>query len=142
MGVNQKKTGRASSIPAGLAVGGVVSLLTTLGSTVLLAWLISGGMMAEKNVGYGVLVMILLASFLGSEVAAGRIKHQRVAVCLLSGLVYFGILLSITALFFGGQYQAVGVTALLILGGSGTATLIGLQRNNGRKRRRTYLHNR
>ena len=37
-------------------------------------------------------------------------------MCLAAGGGYYLCLLAITALFFGGQYQGVGVTALMVLG--------------------------
>ncbi len=35
---------------------------------------------------------------------------------------------------FGGQYSAVGTTALLVLAGSGAAALLGLRQGRGAKR--------
>ena len=49
---------------------------------------------------------------------------------MCSGLVYFVTLLAITALFFGGQYEAVGVTGLLVFGAS---TAVGLLKTQGGK---------
>jgi len=120
----QKGTGRASSIPGGLAVSCVISLGLTLAGSLLLSGLVLRGTMAMENIGYGVLILLVTASFLGGITAAARIKHRILMVCLLSGGVYFAVLLAITALFFGGQYQGVGVTGLLILGGSGGAGLL------------------
>lgn len=142
MVVNQKVTGTASSIPGGLASGGFVSLAVTLIGAAVLALLIDKGVLAQTQLGYGVMVMILLASFLGASVSAAKIKRQRLAACMLAGVVYFGILLSITALFFGGQYQAVGVTGFLILGGSGCAALLGLRQGRGTKHRKKRGYNR
>lgn len=142
MTVTQKPTGRASSMPAGLAMGGLCSLGVTLLGSAVLAKLVSGEAMAESSIGYGVMVMLVLAAFLGAMVAFGRIKRRRMLVCLVSGAIYFAVLLSMTALFFGGQFSAVGVTALLILCGSALAALLGLRDNRGGKRRKIKLPNR
>lgn len=134
--VDSKNTGRALSMPAGLALGGVSSLTMTILLSAVLSKLVDAETLSEENIGYGVMVLLLVASFAGSLISSARIKHQRMLVCLLSGIIYFGILLSITALFFGGQYEAVGVTAILVLGGSITAAFVGLRENRGGKRRK------
>lgn len=142
MVVNRKVTGKATSMPAGLALGGAVSLGVTLIAAGILAKLVETEALAEENIGYGVMILLLIASMLGAMVAFGKIKRQRLLVCLLSGLVYMAILLSITALFFGGQYEAVGVTALLVIGGSMVTALLGFHEKRGGKRRKVKLAHR
>lgn len=139
MAVNQKPTGRAVSMPAGLALGAAASFGMTILAAGILAKLVDTEKLMWENIGYGVMVLLLLASFLGAMVSYRKIKRQRMMVCLLSGVVYFAILISITALFFGGQYESVGVTALLILGGSGTAGILGLHGGRGGRSRKTRM---
>lgn len=122
---NQKTTGRTSSVPGGLAAGAGVSALTTAGLTALMAGLLDRETISWEIAGYWILVMIMLSAYLGSATACRKIRRQRLMICLMSALVYWGILLSVTALFFGGQFEAVGVTALLIMGGSICAALSG-----------------
>lgn len=128
-----KPTGKTSSMPGGLAAGAGVSLGLTLGGTGLMAWLVNRELLEMEAVGYGILGMLLMASFLGAMAAFRRIRRRRMVVCLASGGVYLGMLLSITALFFGGQYSGVWTTALLILAGSLTAGLLGVRRGRGGK---------
>lgn len=134
-----KATGRALSMPAGLAVGGLTSLGITLAGSGVLAWLIHRERMEMENVGYGILGMLLLASFLGAMTAWRKIRRRRMLVCAASGAVYLGLLLAIPALFFGGQYGGVWVTALLVLGGSLAAGLLGLRQGRGVARRKIRL---
>lgn len=124
MSKHQKITGRASSVPAGLASGAAVSVMTTGGLTVLMAMLLEQESITWEMAGYGILIMIMLSAFLGALTACTRIRRQRLLVSVMSGGLYFAILLSVTALFFGGQYQAVGVTALLIAGGCTCSVLL------------------
>lgn len=131
--MNKKHTGRAVSIPAGLAWGGGTSLGCTLLFTAVIGKLLDMEKITWENVGYGVMCLLLAASFLGAAFAYRKIKRQRIVVCLMSGMVYFVILLCITALFFGGQYEAVGVTFALVIGGSGCAGILGM-REKGRVR--------
>lgn len=137
MGMESKFTGRASSLPAGLAFGAVASVAATAAATFVIGKLLQTETLQWENVGYGVMILLLISSFLGSVVSAEKIKRQRLLICLLSGFIYFGILLSLTALFFGGQFEAVGVTAALVLAGSGTAGIFEIREKRGGKHRKT-----
>lgn len=137
MMVNTRPTGRAMTLPGGLAMGLGVSMFVTVAATLILTKLVLGERMQMQNIGYGILILLIAASFLGAMVAQGRVKHRRLLVCILSGVVYYCVLLGSTALFFGGQYSAVGVTGLLVLAGSGAAALLEAGKGSGRKTRRS-----
>lgn len=134
-----KATGRTLSMPAGLAVGGLTSLGITLGGSAILAWLIHREMMEMENVGYWILGMLLAASFFGAMTAWRKIRRRRMLVCAASGAVYMGILLAVPALFFGGKYSGVWVTALVVLAGSLAAGLLGLRQGRGARRRKIKI---
>ena len=142
MVINQKVTGKAASIPGGLVIGGTISLLITLIAAACIAKMLDMGIVAWEHTGYWVLAMLLSASFAGARIAYGRIKRQRMLVSLLSGILYTLIMLSITALFFGGQYEAVGVTILIILAGSISSGILGGNANRGHKRPRLQTRHR
>lgn len=137
MMVNTRPTGRAMTLPGGLAMGLGVSMFVTIAATLILTKMVLGDMLQMQNIGYGILILLIAASFLGAMVAQGRVKHRRLLVCILSGVVYYCVLLGSTALFFGGQYSAVGVTGLLVLAGSGAAALLAAGKGSGRKTRRS-----
>lgn len=137
MVANRKPTGRAVSMPVGLGLGAVFSLVWTLLGCILVGKLIHAEIMPENAIGYGAGGILLTGSFLSSLLAYHKIKRQRAMVCMIAGGIYFLCLLGITALFFGGQYQAVGVSAGLILSGSGAAVLLGLN-HGGRKQQHRY----
>ena len=118
---NQKPTGRAMSMPGGLAAGGLRAILVTVLTAAILAKLIEREILKEESIGYGVMLLLTAASLTGAMTAVHRIRHQRILVCAASGILYWGILLAITAIFFGGQYEAVAETGLLILCGSALA---------------------
>ena len=136
----RKVTGRTSSVPGGLAAGGFISMLATMLITAVLALLLENERMDWDAVGYGIAGMILLSAYLGAVTAWKRIRRQRLMICMMSGLVYWGSLLSVTALFFGGQFEAVGVTVLLIAGGCLCAVMTGAERKrpSGRAGKRKY----
>lgn len=137
MTVNRKPTGVASSVPAGLAWGAVASLALTLAGSLMASKLINDEVLSWDHSGYAVLLILLLSAWSGAMVAAGKIKRQRLIMCLASGALYFVLLLGAAALFFGGQYSGVGETGLLIFCGSMLGVLAGYPvktRRNGRKR--------
>ena len=136
MVINRKPTGRASSMPAGLIVGALCGLVGTLLFSAILAKLVDSEIIPQDKVGYGIMVLLLICAFLGANEACRRIKRQYLIVCAISAGVYFLILLSITALFFGGQYSGIGVTAILILCGSILAAFTRSRKGEGRKRRK------
>lgn len=138
---NRRVTGKATSMPMGLLTGGAGSLLSTIVLAGILAKLLEKAYISQENTGYGVMIILLVSAYVGAAISSGRIKRQRLLVCLLSGAVYFVILLSITALFFGGQYDAVAVTGLLVLCGCMAAALLHPGEKRGGKRKKIKLPN-
>ena len=139
---NHKATGRATSMPAGLLWGASVSLLVTLLGSAITALLLSKEILAESSVGYSAMIILMTAAYAGALTARGCIKRQHLMVCMLSGGIYFLSLLSVTALFFGGQFEAVGVTALLAMGGSVLALLTDKQPRRAGRGRKKKVRNR
>ena len=92
--------------------------------------------MPQTAIGYGAMIILLAASTIGASISAWKIKRLRLQVCLLSGVAYYAALLCITALFFGGQYQGMGVTALVVLAGTGVAILLSTREKKTRKYRK------
>lgn len=120
----RKATGRALSMPAGVAVGVGVSFALTLLGAAVVAWLLSVQRIESAQIGYGSMVTLLVSSALGAVIASGLVKHRHLVVCLASGVGYYAMLLGVTALFFGGQYQGMGVTLLVVLAGCGSVGLM------------------
>ena len=141
MVANQKITGTASSVPSGVAYGSGISIGIAVAGAMIFAKLMDAGLLPETAIGYSSMAILLVSSFFGSWAAAARIKRRKVFSCLICGAVYYAILLAMTALVFGGQYQGMGVTALLVAAGSICAILLefpdGKQRTR-RKRKNRY----
>ena len=130
--VNQRATGRALAAPAGIAFGVGVSMLLTLLGAVVTAWLINGETVSETAVGYGAMLTLILASVAGSWIAVALVKRQRIAVSLVTGAVYLLLLIGTTAFFFGGQYQGILPTALIVASGCVASVLVGnMRKGNG-----------
>ena len=137
---HQNQTGRATSMVRGLAIGTMVSLIITMAATVLLAKLIDMEMMPWEKVGYGIIVAILIASFVGAWISYRKIQHQRLMVCLLAGGIYWAMLFCIAALLFSREYQGVFVTLGIILAGCVSAFLLSVPRNRPSAKKHRGIH--
>lgn len=116
--------------------GSLASMLITLMSAMVIAWLMASEKMPEQNMGYAVMGLLLLASFCGGIIACKKQDKQRLTISLITGGAYIGILLAMGALFYDGQLTAVGETMLLVLCGSILAamwTSRGKRKTNFRK---------
>lgn len=140
MVTNRKVTGKAVSMPAGLAMGGGASFGLTLLLAVITAKLVDSGILTSDAVGYAALGILLVSGGAGAGLAAGKIKRQRLAVCMAVAAIYYCLLLSMTALFFGGQYAGMGVTAIAVAGGCGAVALAGAGKVSSGKNRRKIAH--
>ncbi len=125
-------------MPLGLVMGAGCSLGMTLALSAVAAKLIDSGTVGEGSIGYCAMIILMLSAWIGAAVSWRKIKRQRLAVIGISGVVYYAILLSATALFFGGQYRAMGVTALMVLCGCGLALLMGMQKGKKGGRHKAY----
>ena len=128
---NKKVTGTAKSIPFGISLGTISALTITLIGSLITAWLVSFEKIGETAIGYCAIIILMLSSMLGSYLAQATVKHQRLVISAAVGATYYLSLLAITALFFGGHYQGMGVTALVVAAGVGVTVLIALKRNTG-----------
>lgn len=142
MPIRKLQTGRATSMPQGLFIGLVISIVTTLISISILAKMIEKEIISLQNIGYAIMPILLGAPFLGAYISAKQIKRQRLAVCLSSGVLYWLILFAITALFYGGKYEAVAITAALIMTGSLTAFLSSAPKAKHNKHRKINIRTR
>lgn len=133
MTTNQKPNGLVNSIPAGLAIGWIAEMLAMILFCIVLTGLVLTDKMERENIGYGAMATLLISSYIGAVVSCRAIKHRNLLVCVLAGGIFLITLFGITILFFGGQYQAVGETSLLILAGSAAAALMNTAKKNGKK---------
>lgn len=141
MVVNRKPTGTAKSMPMGLLVGWGISMLMTVLLCGLLAGLILSGKTGWEAMGYGAIGILLAASYVGSGVSCRLIMHRKLLVCILSGIIYLCSLAAITALLFGGKYEGIWLSALLVAGGVGASALVHCaeKRDGGRRRKKRRL---
>ena len=85
--------------------------------------------------------IVIIGGVAAGAKAAAKIKRLRTQVCLITGGVYYLILLALTALFFDGRYQSMGVTAIFALVGCGLSALVGIKekkKGNGKMKKRAF----
>ena len=137
MVANQRVTGRAWSMPAGIGMG----LLTCAGVTgagcAAAAAMLDGGNLTIDGIGYAAMGILLAASFLGSVLAIRLCKARKLVVALMTGTVYYLSLLLVNGLIFGGDVSGAVVTALVILAGCVCGAMVpgGGDSGIGKKRR-------
>lgn len=118
MTAKRKSSGTASTMPEGLLWGVAASGGMTITGAAIAAKLVEVEMVQWSNVGYVVLIIIVLSAWLGALTAVSKIKRRKGMMCMVSGAIYMMFLLIITTLFFGAQYSGVWETAILVLCGS------------------------
>ena len=132
------RNGKAWSLAGGIGVGICTATLWTLVAAVITGKLLDLEILSRSYVGYASLAILISSAWLGSMVSLGKTRRKKLMACIATGVGYLFVLLGTTAMFFGGRYEAVAVTALVIAGGSALALLSGkyAQKGSGRKNRR------
>lgn len=124
MTIRKPQNGRATSMARGLMMGLAINFIITLAAVAILAKMIDREVLPWQTVGYAIIPTLILGSFAGAYTACQKIKHQKLVVSMLSGLLYWIALMAVTALFYGGKYESVAVTAALIMVGCFAAFLL------------------
>lgn len=137
-----KQTGLAKTMPYGLFLGVLGAVAATLAGAAVTAKLMDQQILETEQTGYAVMVILIAASWLGARISRGAVKRQKAKVCLLTGGCFFLVLTAATALLFGGRYDGVGETALLVFCGSMLAILGNQHNENRRNRRKPKIRNR
>lgn len=131
--VKHKRSGTAASLPGGLVIGLGTSILITLIGCAAMSYMITQEKVEFNSIGYCTMCILSVSSITGSLLAAKSVKSKTAVVCALFALCYFLLLLAITAMFFGGQYQGIGATAITVLIGALCGMLLMVSGKHKRK---------
>lgn len=124
-----------------LGLGLVISILATLAGAALCAALISAETIPFAAEVYCSAAIMLVASFAGAKAAIRKVGEKRLITGVLLGAAYLMGLLSMTALFFDGQYCGAGWTAPVIFSGAIAAAMTGVtDRKRGISRKGKNRH--
>ena len=113
------------NITAALGLSALSSITATIVLAAIIAFLMNTEKITDTSIGYSGMGILLGASFAGAITAEKRFNGNRLLAGLLSGVVYFLILIGVTTLFFEGGCHGVWANALMILCGSGIAVIFG-----------------
>lgn len=139
MGTKRNASGKSMRLSSGLAIGLLYGIAVTLLLALVISFLIGSERMAWDKIGYGIMVLLYLSALVTAKVACGKVRYKKLVVCIASALIYQLFLLGMTMLFFGGHYDAVIPTMLLIIAGTGTAFfLTSVKQERSRYRKRQY----
>jgi hypothetical protein len=133
----KKMMGKAPSASGAAASGLLIAILWTVVSALGIAKLVDMEMLPAEKVGYGSMLAVLSAVFVGASLAGKKAGHMVVQAAALSGGAYFLCLLLVNACFFGGSYTGIGITLLLVILATGIA-IVAAGKRNGRSHRRRY----
>ena len=130
--------GKALTMPLGLLLGTMLGLLVMMLLSLALAWLTHEGKVSVSSLGYASMGILLISGDVSAWLAISLIKRRRIIVGVLTGSLVFLSLLGMNALFMGGHYQGVLVTAVMVYLGSLIPSVFCLKRKQrpGRKRRK------
>lgn len=135
---NKRVTGTAMSMPGGIALGVGISVAITIIGAAILAWLLASERMSETALGYGIMLVLVLASAAGAMTACGAVKRRKLMVSGICCAGYYLALLCV-ALVFGGQFEGMLVHAVLVLLGGGISVILGLAGNKSGARKYKIL---
>lgn len=131
---NKKRYGSTRNPAASIGVGVGLSVLVMLIGALVVTALLLNEIIGCERLDISVLIVTVLATAVGSACSSLRNGRTIFLVALGSSLGFFTILLSVTALFFGGQYRGLLVTLLVVLGVATAVALVILKYMNRPKR--------
>lgn len=112
------------SIPFAIGVGTGISLVVMMLGILITALLLMNETIKESAIGYGVMIITIVSAIAGCATTVTLARNRILVLSICTAFVFALLLLAITALFFGGQYNGVWVTMLMIIGSSVAVALV------------------
>ena len=120
-----------------IACGIMVSLITMVICIAIFAALIQSEAITEGARGYCSVGIHLTSIIIGSCVALKREKRNAIWISFMLAIMYCAVLITMTALVFGGQYCGISATVCVILTGCLIPIIMGKWRLNVGKAHRS-----
>lgn len=117
----------AASVTMGVAAGWVVTLITA----VIIASMIHAQMIEEETQGLAVWFVLLLGCIVSALTATGKKQEMRLVICLSAGVIYYLSLICVASIIFDGATRGVVPTFFVVVAGSLSVYLMGI--NRGRR---------
>lgn len=112
------------SLPFAVCAGTGVGVLVMVIGVFLITLLIHNETIESNSIGYFVLADTFISAMLGCITSIIIAKRKMLIISLLTSIAIMVVFVSITALFFGGQFSGVPVTFVVIIGAGISAALI------------------
>ena len=132
----KKQTGRSPSLTNAVLKGTGIAVVWTVLCAMMIAQLINSEVMPMESVGYCSMAVHLSAVYLGALAGKRKAAHMGDAAAGITGGCYYVILLMVNTLFFGGQFDGLGVTLALVVLSSGMVILTAGKGRSGKHRGR------
>ena len=134
--MKKQESSAGSKMIAAAAIGAGGSVLASLVLCALAAKLLSLEITSDSSVDMMVVGIVILTSAIGALTACRVCTNRRLPVCIVTGVVYYLVLIVCNIMLFDGAFRALGGTAIAVLGGCGAVALMGLKG----ERREVYRH--
>ena len=132
----KRKARNPMSVPISVALGLACAVVITLLLTASASWMIAKEKIDIGTIGYISLLITAAAAYTGCKASAVLARTNEVLVSGIFAGTYLIVLLSCTALLFGGTYHGVW-KSLAVTGVCWLLSLISPQRNAGKGSKRT-----
>lgn len=139
--IQKWKTTGAPGIMRSLLIGCMVSMGITIIGSMILAVFLGKEKITEETLGYWIMGMLLLAAYAGGYSTCKIRKSNRLASSILTGTMYFALLMILGMLIFKGNCSGAVQTVLLILCGNTLAAMWTSRKNSTGKIRKFKFSN-
>ncbi len=123
-----KRRSAEASMGLGIGIGILVSVLITVIGAMILAWLMAQEKMELSSSNAASALIHYLSAFSGIMIATVLTKKNKLPVVGAVAGGYFLILLAVTALIFGGEYQGFLGGLIFTLLGGGAVMVLSIKR--------------
>ena len=137
MGKQESKA--KTTMLSAILIGTATSILTSVIGAAITAWVISTGKAPQSGTNTAGWIILFLSAACGSWIASKMAEGKKLQTAMITGGAYLMILILMTALFFGGQYQGMGVSGIIVFGVCAIIAFLPTKNSPARgKRKRVY----
>jgi putative membrane protein (TIGR04086 family) len=127
-----KQKVKSSGTLMGLAMGGLFFILAMLVAVAATSMLIYRKTMGIEQGSYGVVLALLISSFVGGLTTVSIAGEKPLLMSLVSGGIHFILLLLLKLSFFNGSFSNVFLTMIVVLCGSVVAGFVKIGKTKKR----------
>lgn len=138
--MKRKQIKKGSGMTAGICMGAVISMITTLIGSMVIAKMIDMGLLTVESTQYPILAMAALSAWLGTNISIRKTKNGKWIVCMLCQAVYLVGLMITTILFYDGLFDAQVKTIIAVAVGGIMGAVMKERGRTPRIKRKVKFH--